>query len=299
MALTVIGSVAYDSISSQYGSVTRVLGGSGTYASVAASLFSPVHLISVVGRDFNEWDVFSARNIDVSGIDVQVDMDTFHWKGAYESDLNQAITIQTDINCLVAFQPVLPDQCKANACVLLANCDPDVQWAALQQCVTPRLVVVDSMNYWIDSKPDAVKRIMGTAGVAILNDAEIKQLTGCATLFEGMQRLQSWGAQRVMVKKGEHGAMMLGPDGLFALPALPVDRVVDPTGAGDTFAGALAGYLATHLSPTEATYRQAMLIGTVAASHTIRAFSIQALDGVTPHVVQDGEKTLRQMMLID
>ncbi|NDD67502.1 sugar kinase [bacterium] len=299
MALTIIGSVAYDSISSQYGSVTRVLGGSGTYASVAASLFSSVDLISVVGRDFNDWDVFSARPIDVSGIDIQSDMDTFHWQGSYESDIHHAVTIQTDINCLVAFQPVIPEHSKANPGVLLANCDPDVQWAALQQCVAPHLVVVDSMNYWIASKPDAVKRIMTMAGVAILNDAELLQLTGSATLLDGMHRLQSWGAQRVIVKKGEHGAMMLGPDGLFVLPALPVDRVVDPTGAGDTFAGALAGYLTAHPSPTETTYRQAMLVGTVAASHTIRAFSIQALDQVTPHVIREGEQRLRHMMAID
>jgi len=296
MTITVVGSVAYDSISSRQGAVTRVLGGSGTYASLAASLFSSVDLISVVGRDFKEWDVFSSRQIDVSGIDVQSKMDTFHWKGAYEDDINQAITIQTDINCLAAFKPILPTKSQANPCILLANCDPDVQWEALQQCRTPKLVVADSMNYWIESKPDAVKRVLGSAHVAILNDAEVMQLTGHGNILASMAQLIAWGAQRVIVKKGEHGSIMLSPDGIDELPALPVECVVDPTGAGDTFAGALAGFLATHPRPTHATYQQAMVVGTVAASHTIRAFSIEALARVTQQVIEEGESALSPLL---
>jgi len=286
MSVCIIGSVAYDSIASPMGSVERVIGGSGTFASLAASIFSQVYLVSIVGRDFTEWGYFNDQSIDITGIEVRSDMDTFHWRGTYEGDLNQAITLQTDINCLAAFNPMIPDVAKRVGWVLLANCDPDVQLSALDGFGGNSQVVMDSMNYWISSKPDKVKAVMKQSTVVILNDAEIRQLTGCDRLVDAMGEVRKWGVPRVIVKKGEYGAMMLGDGGLFSIPSWPVPRVVDPTGAGDTFAGTLVGYMAMKGEITEAGFRQGVVLGSVAASKTIQSFSVNELVGLTAQQLQ-------------
>ncbi|NDC82919.1 sugar kinase [bacterium] len=278
MSVTIIGTVAFDSIHTPFGTHDRILGGSATYAGTAASIFSPVHLVSIVGADFHQehLDYFSARGISTEGIFCSPGQ-TFHWKGAYSGDMNQATTLQTDLNVLLEFDPQVPASAASSRIVILGNIDPSLQRRAVAQFKHPELVILDSMNFWIQSQKDSLLETLQLIDVLILNDQEIKLLTGEDNLIRAIPRVMTMGPKRVIVKKGEHGAIMYNGSEFFAVPAMPLDQVVDPTGAGDSFAGGIAGYLAGQPVLDESAFRSAVLIGTLVASFTVQDFSLNRL----------------------
>ncbi|MGE4170093.1 MAG: PfkB family carbohydrate kinase [Candidatus Margulisiibacteriota bacterium] len=292
--VTIIGTVAFDSVKTPRGSFDRILGGSATYASVAASLFNPVEIVSIVGRDFPEQHLqfFKSRHIGTQGVVISGGQ-TFHWKGYYEGDMNQAFTQQTDLNVLLEFDPVIPAQAKNSRIVFLANLDPELQLKALHQFRQPEVVILDSMNFWIDQKREALLAVLKEVDVLVLNDQEIRQLTQKSNLIQAMHDVVDLGPKRVIVKKGEHGSMMYDGSVFSICPALPLVEVVDPTGAGDSFAGAIAGYLAQAETISDDTFRKAMLAGTLMSSFTVQGFSLDRLKTVDRSLLNETYQMLR------
>jgi len=278
MSLLVIGTLAFDSVETPYEKRTDVLGGSATYFAHAAAHFCPVRLVGVVGTDFPEAAVegFRERDVDCAGIEI-ADGESFRWAGRYEADWNTRHTLDTSLNVFADFDPKLPEHYRDARFVFLANAEPAIQTKALDQCTGPRLVVADTMNLWIDSKLGDLEELLRRVDGLILNDEEARMLTDRRNLFRAAHRILEMGPSFVIVKKGEHGAFLIG-DGLrFALPAYPVEEVVDPTGAGDSFAGGFVGYLASVDNAQPQTLRRAMLYGTVTASFCVESFGVEAL----------------------
>lgn len=285
-----IGTVALDSIESPHGSFKRILGGSATYAATAARIFSPndINVVSIIGKDFPEEHHahFDTHNINTSGLIVG-QADTFHWQGRYEGDMAQAITIATDLNVLLEFDPIIPDSHKDSRFVFCANFDPALQEKAILQFSKPQLVVLDTMNFWIDTKLAEVKHTLRLVDVLIINDQELRQLTGESNIIAALPLVTQMGPKRVIVKKGEHGAIMYTNEHHFVTPAFPLSKVIDPTGAGDSFAGAFLGYLSKKGSLTESDFRQAVIAGTLVSSFTVQGFSLNQLKSVTPAALKE------------
>lgn len=282
MSVAIIGTVAFDSIETPRGVHNRILGGSATYAGVAASLFSPVHLISIVGSDFPQahFDYLEKRGISTDGI-IRSSGLTFHWRGFYKGDMSQAHTLQTDLNVLLEFDPKVPATAADSRIVFLGNFDPQLQLRAIKQFNRPELVVMDSMNYWIQDHLSTLKETLKLVDVLILNDQEIRLLTGIDNVIQALPHVVKMGPKRIIVKKGEHGAIMYNGSDFFAVPAMPLDEVVDPTGAGDSFAGGIVGYLANSPTLTEEVFQKAVIIGTLVSSFTVRDFSLGMLERIT------------------
>jgi sugar/nucleoside kinase (ribokinase family) len=299
MSVAIIGTVAFDSIETPRGVHDRILGGSATYAGIAASLYSPVHLISIVGSDFPQvhFDYFKERGISTQGIHRSEGL-TFHWKGFYKKDMNQAHTVQTDLNVLLEFDPVVPEAAANSRIVFLANIDPVLQRKAIGQFNSPELVVMDSMNYWIEDHLTNLKETLKLVDVLILNDQEIRLLTGIDNVIQALPHVIAMGPKRVIVKKGEHGAVMYNGKDYFAVPALPLDEVVDPTGAGDSFAGGIVGYLAKSPTLDDATFQKALLVGTLISSFTVRDFSLGALDRLSIDTIMNEFMTYKSIASI-
>jgi sugar/nucleoside kinase (ribokinase family) len=278
MSVAIIGTVALDSIDTPRGSYSRILGGSASYAGMASRLFSSTALVSVIGADFpsEHMSYFHEKGLDTKSI-TQLSGDTFHWKGYYKEDMAQAFTVQTDLNVLMEFNPVVASSAKDARIVFLANIDPVLQRRAITQFSKPDLIVMDSMNYWIESHLDNLKETLKLVDVLILNDQEIRLLTGEGNLVNAMRLALALGPKRIIVKKGEHGAIMFNGEETFSCPAMPLSNLVDPTGAGDSFAGALCGYLAKEPHLNEDAFRRAVLTGVLVSSFTVRDFSIGAL----------------------
>jgi sugar/nucleoside kinase (ribokinase family) len=278
MSLLVIGTLAYDSIETTATKRAEVLGGSALYFSVAASAFQPVALVAVVGRDFRPGDLemLARRGVDTSGVE-HADGRTFRWSGRYEADWNTRHTIETQLNVFEKFDPKIPAPMRAAQYLFLANASPVVQAKALDQVDRPAFTVLDTMNLWIEiMRPELLALLRRVDGV-VLNDEEARMLTGERNLLKAAGLVLGLGPRYVILKKGEHGAFLLGSDVHFSLPAYPVATVVDPTGAGDTFAGGFMGYIAAQKSLEPAVLRRAMLYGTVAASHCVEGFGVDAL----------------------
>lgn len=278
MSLLVIGTLAYDSIETTATKRAEVLGGSALYFSVAASAFQPVALVAVVGRDFRPADLemLARRGVDTSGVE-HADGRTFRWSGRYEADWNTRHTIETQLNVFEKFDPKIPAPMRAAQYLFLANASPVVQAKALDQVDRPAFTVLDTMNLWIEiMRPELLALLRRVDGV-VLNDEEARMLTGERNLLKAAGLVLGLGPRYVILKKGEHGAFLLGSDVHFSLPAYPVATVVDPTGAGDTFAGGFMGYIAAQKSLEPAVLRRAMLYGTVAASHCVEGFGVDAL----------------------
>jgi sugar/nucleoside kinase (ribokinase family) len=282
MSVAIIGTVALDSIETPKGAHTRILGGSASYAGLASSLFSKTALVSVIGRDFpaEHLQYFHERGLDTSSIAV-LPGETFHWKGYYTHDMSQAFTVQTDLNVLTEFNPELSPVAQRARVVFLGNMDPVLQQRTIAQCTQPELIVMDSMNYWIESHPFQLKETLKQVDVLILNDQEIRLLTGVDNVVQAMRVVLGFGPKRIVVKKGEHGALMFNGRDYFACPAFPLADLVDPTGAGDSFAGAFCGYMAQQLVWDETVFRKAVLMGMLVASFTVQDFSIGALKALT------------------
>lgn len=277
--VVIVGTVALDTIETPHGHRSRVLGGSAVYAGIAARLFTDVRLSGIVGRDFpHEHKQFLMdREIDISGVEV-ADGDTFHWHGAYLNDLNSADTIQTDLNVLTQFNPRFPDHYQSDHPILfLANIDPVIQLKVIEAIPSASLIVMDTMNFWITHHREALLGTLKRVDVLVINDAEIRLLTGKSNLFLAIEAVLTMGPKRVIVKKGEHGSVSFDGTHYFLLPACPLTEVVDPTGAGDTFAGALVGMLAIQTSRDEMAFRRAMVVGTVLSAMTVQGFSVERL----------------------
>ncbi|HTO10987.1 MAG TPA: PfkB family carbohydrate kinase [Candidatus Binatia bacterium] len=277
--LLVVGSVALDSVETPFGKVQEVLGGSATFFSYAASFLTPVRLVATVGQDFPEPHVqlLRDRGVDVHGLQVASGK-TFRWSGAYGYDLNEAKTLDTQLNVFADFRPELDDTQARTPYLFLANIDPELQLAVLRQMRgRPRLVALDTMNFWIQGKRDALGRVLREVDVVTLNDAEARQLAEEPNLIKAARKISALGPRTVVVKRGEYGALLLDDGAFFVVPAYPLESVFDPTGAGDTFAGGFMGYLAFRDRTDSASVRRAMVYGSVMASFTVEDFSLNRL----------------------
>lgn len=282
--ILVVGSLAYDSIKTPSGKAERTLGGSANYFSLAASLMAKVRVVGVVGEDYDQKDyqLLSSRNVDLSGIS-KVPGKTFHWEGFYEGDLNEAKTLKTELNVFEHFNPNLPAQFKDSKVVFLANIAPELQTQVLEQVQNPQFVGMDTMNFWISSKKEALLKVLPKVNVVLINEGEAKMLTGTANAIAAAPKITDMGPEAVVIKRGEYGfAMYTKAEGYFILPAMPMQSVIDPTGAGDTFAGGFFGYVASRgRRPTVADLKQACIMGSMMASFTIQDFGVTALSKVT------------------
>lgn len=296
MSLVVVGSVALDSVETPFGRAEEVLGGSASFFSAAASLFHPVQLVGVVGDDFplDALDFLKPRGVDLGGLSTEHG-ESFRWSGRYDYDLNTAHTLETRLGVFADFDPVLPQSFRSADWVFLANIDPELQLGVLEQVEKPRLIAADTMNYWIAGKRDALVELIGRIDVLLLNDAEIRQLTGQMNLARAARAVMEMGPSTVVVKKGEHGAMLFSGDAVFFVPGYPLETIFDPTGAGDSFAGGFLGYLARSGSTDIDHLRRAMVFGSALGSFAVEAFSVERLVALTEGEVIDRVGRFRDM----
>lgn len=277
--ILVVGSLAYDTISTPNGRVDRTLGGSANYFSVAAALYSKVRVVGVVGEDYeaNDFELLASRNVDTSGLQKQKGK-TFHWEGKYQGDMNEAITLATDLNVFEHFNPELPASYKDSSYVFLANIHPELQLRVLEQIEKPKIVGSDTMNFWIQSALPSLKKVLGKVDVVLINEGEAKMLSGKSNAISAAESILAMGPKAVVIKRGEYGFVMYSKEGYFILPAFPIANVVDPTGAGDTFAGAFFGYLAKENSDLSLkNLKEACVHGCLMASFTVQGFGLDAL----------------------
>jgi sugar/nucleoside kinase (ribokinase family) len=290
MSLLVVGSMAFDSIRSPFGEVEQVVGGSATYFSLAASYLAPVRLVSVVGTDFPRKmiETLASRPIDVRGLKIS-EGKTFHWKGFYEYDLNTAHTVSTELNVFRDFAPVLPEEYRDTPYVFLGNIAPALQRDILRQVRRPKLVALDTMNYWIENSPGLLREVIGSVDILMVNEGEIRMLTGEYNLVKAARKAMEWGPSRVVIKRGEYGVLQLSDGTMFAAPAYPLETIFDPTGAGDSFAGGFMGYLASRGGEelTDMDFRLATMYGSAIASFTVEAFSTEKLQNLTPEDISE------------
>ncbi len=282
MSVLVVGSVALDTVKTPFGEAREVLGGSATFFGVSASFFSRVNVVAVVGTDFPEQhlEFLRSRDIDTRGL-KRVEGQTFRWEGYYEYDLNDAHTLDTRLNVFSDFQPEIPEEYKRSEFVFLANIDPELQLQVLEQVEGPRLVVCDTMNFWIENKRQALKRTMAEVDVMMLNESEARELAEDPNLVAAARKIMGLGPQRVIIKKGEHGVLMFCDDGYFILPGFPLENVYDPTGAGDSFGGGFLGSLAAADTVDESAIRRSVVYGSVLASFNVESFSCERLKDLT------------------
>lgn len=282
MSLLVVGSVALDSVKTPFGEAQEVLGGSATYFSTAASYFTEVKLVAVVGEDFPEahLNFLKERGIRFEGLERSPGK-TFRWRGEYGYQLNEAKTLETQLNVFESFHPKLPVSYQDTPVVFLANIDPELQLDVLKQVKRPKLVACDTMNFWIGGKRDALIKTLGEVGILIINDGEARELAREVNLVKAAKKILSYGPKTLIIKRGEYGSLMFNEKTTFAAPAYPLEAVFDPTGAGDSFAGGFMGYLAQTGVYTEAALRQAVIYGSVMASFNVEAFSLDRMRSLT------------------
>ena len=297
-SLLVVGSIAFDSIETPDGSVDDALGGSATYFSCAASFFTAPRLVGVVGEDFPDEhrDLFRAKGVDTAGLTVQKGGKTFRWKGRYHHDMNTRDTLEVHLNVLGTFDPKLPEAFRDSTHVFLANSSPAVQAKVLDQVHKPKLVLADTMDLWIEHHRDDLLALLPRVDGLLLNDSEAQLLTGEDNLVRAGQAVRKLGPKFVILKKGEHGAMLFGDDGIAVLPAYPTEQVIDPTGAGDSFAGGILGYLAAQGDGATGRLRSAMAYGTVIASLTVEGFGLDRLKHATRTEVDQRMEKYRAML---
>jgi sugar/nucleoside kinase (ribokinase family) len=274
-----VGSVAFDALESPYGKVDRALGGAATYFAVAASFFTHVNLVGIVGDDFTEVDaqIFRGRTIDIEGLERATGK-TFFWAGRYSKDLNERVTLTTELNVFAAFKPKLPEKYRKSKYVFLANIAPDLQRDVLQQVkVRPKLAALDTMKYWIERTNAELRETLKHVDILMINDSETRELSSEHNLLRAARHIFKMGPKTLVVKRGEYGAMMVDKRGVFCVPAFPLEEPHDPTGAGDSFAGGFMGYLAGCGGKTDAALRRAMVYGSVMGSFAVEKFGLDRL----------------------
>ncbi len=280
MQLITVGTVAFDRIETPFGKADKVVGGAATYITLAASIFLEKQgLVSVVGGDFPQatMDQLRARGIDLGGLEVLKDKESFFWAGRYHYDMNSRDTLETRLNVLLDLDPKLPQAYAEAPYVMLGNLDPKVQAKVLDQVKNPALVAMDTMNFWMDSAMEDLRKVIARVDILTINDAEARQLSGEHSLVKAAAKIMAMGPEYVVVKKGEHGALLFGKDRVFFAPALPLEDVIDPTGAGDTFAGGFIGYLAHTRDHSFENLKRAIIVGSALASFTCEKFGIERL----------------------
>ncbi|MBL7155588.1 MAG: bifunctional hydroxymethylpyrimidine kinase/phosphomethylpyrimidine kinase [Candidatus Omnitrophica bacterium] len=281
MSILVVGSVALDTVKTPFGKRKEILGGSATYFSVSASFFSPVNLVAVVGNDFpaKHINFFKRKGIDLKGLSVKKGK-TFRWEGEYGWDFGDPKTIATHLNVLSEFNPYIPQEYRNSKYVFLANIDPKLQIKVLNRMANPRLVASDTMNYWIRERRRDLIKLLKKVNIFLLNESEAKQLTGEASLPRAAKAILKIGPRTVIIKKGEHGSLLFSGNSVFSTPAYLLESIFDPTGAGDTFAGGLMGYLATQKTVNKEVLRKAVVYGSVMATFAVEDFSLNRLASI-------------------
>jgi sugar/nucleoside kinase (ribokinase family) len=282
-SMLVVGSVALDTLHMPSGHFPRVLGGSATFASLAASLYCPVKLVGVVGKDFPEHglDLLKSKNVDLSGLEI-VDGKTFHWEGKYSADLGSRESIATELNCFADFHPKIPAAHKSTPYVMLGNIHPSLQVEVLDQIERPKLVIADTMNFWISGTPAELQKMLKRIDLLVINEEESRQLAGVHNIAKAARELRAMGPRIVVIKRGEYGALLFDGDDMFSAPAFPVETVIDPTGAGDSFAGGFLGFVTKENKIDGSTLRRAVIHGSVVASFLVEGISVERLAKVGP-----------------
>lgn len=282
MSIIVLGTVALDTVKTPFGQRKHMLGGSAAHFAMAARLFTKVNLVAIIGEDFPQKhiDFLQKKGIILTSL-IKEKGKTFKWEGEYRGDLNAALTLNTELGVLSAFKPVVSTGQRKIKNIFLANVDPDIQRHLLESMHSPKLVGLDSMNYWINHKRQALLRLLKMVDIYVANDQEARSLSGESNLIRAAKKLSGYGPKMVLIKKGEHGVLFYSDKFIFAIPAYPTHKVVDPTGAGDTFAGAFMGYLARAKRITPMALRKAIAYGTVAASFNVEGFGLNKTAGLT------------------
>ncbi len=287
MSILVVGSAALDTVETPFGTVEDALGGSAIYFSAAASYFAPVNLVAVVGDDFpkEKIEFLKKKNVDFSGLEV-ADGKTFRWGGKYGFDLNDRDTLFTQLNVFEKFEPKIPDSYKNSEYIFLANIGPELQMDVLKQIQSPKLVALDTMNYWIGGDLPALRETLKHVDVLIVNDSEVRQLAYEANLVKASKIVQEMGPKTLIIKKGEHGALLITRDSFFWAPAYPLEFIYDPTGAGDTFAGGFMGYMAKSDDISIDNLKRAVVFGSTMASFCVEKFSLERLENLTEEEIR-------------
>ncbi len=300
MGILVVGSIAFDSVKTPFGYKDDILGGAAMYFAVAASYFTDVSIVAVVGEDFPEehMSFLRQKGIDLSGLERRKG-NTFRWKGEYGFDLNTRTTLETQLNVFADFSPKLLEAHRSKEYLFLGNIDPDLQRSVLQQMKKPKLVACDTMNYWIATKRESLLKTLALVDLLIINDEETRQLADEPNLIRAARRILTWGPKMLVIKKGEHGVLMIIPGSIFLAPAFPLEEVLDPTGAGDTFAGGLMGYLASSGKLDDSAMRRAVVFGSVMASFTVMDFGPSVLGNLTLPEIESRYREFRKLSLFE
>lgn len=299
MNLLAVGTVAFDAIETPFGKTDKILGGAATYIGLSASVLNAnVSLVSVVGGDFPQeyLDLLTNRNINIEGIEIFPNEKTFFWAGKYHNDLNSRDTMATELNVLEKFEPKIPEHCKNYDILLLGNLHPSTQLAVLNgMSCRPKLVILDTMNFWMNHTWDLLMEVIAKSDVITINDEEARQLSGEYSLPKAAQTIHKMGPKYVIIKKGEHGALLFSEGKVFAIPALPLEEVFDPTGAGDTFAGGFAAHLAATKSISFENMKTAVIVGSAMASFTVEKFGTERLLEVSPMILKQRIKKFQEL----
>lgn len=291
MSLLVVGTVAFDAIETPFGKTDKIVGGAASYISLAASYFyKNIHLVSVVGDDFPQefLDILKKQGANLEGLQIKAGQKSFFWAGKYHNDLNSRDTLDTQLNVLADFDPIVPESAKSPDFLMLGNLVPAVQQKVISQLTKrPKLIVLDTMNFWMDIAMDDLKKTLTMVDVLTINDSEARQLSGEYSLVKAAQKILKMGPKVLVIKKGEHGALLFNNEEVFFAPALPLEEVFDPTGAGDSFAGGFIGYLAKTQDISFENMKRAIIFGSAMASFTVERFGTERLIGLTQEKIDE------------
>jgi sugar/nucleoside kinase (ribokinase family) len=298
MSLLVIGSLALDTIETPFGKAEYTLGGSATFISTTSSYFSgDIRLVGIVGYDFPEKEIefLKSKGIDLTGLEISKDKKTFHWHGVYHKDMNHRDSIATELNAFEDFNPVIPEKFTKSEFVCLGNVNPEIQKKVIEQLHKPRFVMIDTMNFWIEGKLKQLKETMKLVNMMVINDSEARMLAGEDNLLKAAGIIFGMGPQMLIIKKGEHGALLITKEILFSVPAFPLEKVIDPTGAGDTFAGGFMGWLSRTEDLSPANLKLAIVYGSVMASLAVEEFSLDGIRNLTTEKIMKRFHSFREL----
>lgn len=302
MSLLVIGSLALDTIETPFGKAEYTLGGSATFISTTASYFvDGVRLVGIVGVDFppEEIEFLKSKGIDISGLEISKIKKTFHWHGKYHTDMNHRDSIKTELNAFEDFDPVIPDSFRESEFACIGNVNPEIQRKVINQLTKPKFIMIDTMNFWIEGKLDALKETMKLVNMMVINDSEAKMLAEEDNLLIAAKKIFTMGPKMLIIKKGEHGALLITEDLLFSVPAFPLEKVFDPTGAGDTFAGGFMGWLAKSKDISPSNLKLAIVYGSVMASLAVEKFSLDGIRNLSREKIMKRFEEFRSLTHFD